>query len=289
MSQPFHQSTNTNGNQVWDLLNPSLSEELDLPGNHFSCNGCSKEVGKTFYNFKANDDDLFQFCKKCFVHVDQHLDRMVSRELTQIDQSTEDKPLRWSCICCGTKLGGGHTWKLYRDRYDLCNACDLSVIKSKFELLRNVVVVERNDPVLVSLAPVPNRTIPSSLVQEVTEERVHVWIEILTESIVSIPSVGVFGSLLQWVPICDRYELDSVVATTMLLVDCSVETNGRVASLVEDDHGRAAINIVYANVEEYQKAYTEWLKTNNKDMTQSHHTEFSGYVRLFHKLGTDYS
>jgi hypothetical protein len=111
------------------------------------------------------------------------------------------------------------------------------------------------------------------------------------DSIVSLPRIEVFGSFRQWVPMSDWYVLPHDDAWTAFIVDCSPTTNGRVASVVNDDHGRIAIDIVFNNIQEYKVAYDKWkMERNSAEKSDEilDLDEFSGFIRISRNLDLYY-
>lgn len=293
MSQPSEKS-------VWDVLDQEPEHLLAYPGDCFACDGCECRMEGKFYNLRVNNDDLTQFCLQCFDKAEQHLEEIITKQFSPIDRTQftpEQKPLQWPCIGCGTKLGGGHKWRVWHDTHDLCEKCNASTLKEKLELVQDCKVIgsRRPNPLLASFAAVPHRTIPPSFVKEVTPERMNQWVDIL-RNIVLFPTVNVFGSLKQWAPITDLYNVPvEENAKSMFLVDCSEKTNGRVALVVRDVSDYVAIYILFHSIQEYEQGYQEWLEfKKTRDHTKVIHTleehqkdvaltlceEFSGYMLI---------
>ena len=301
---------------IWEPLDNFDTSELDLPEDSFRCDGeCSQTIKCPFYNLRVDGQDTLQFCTSCFEDAGRHLQKIIDEAevIDRVNKTIEEKPLIWPCICCGKMLGGGYKWRIIETgRFgstvlDICEDCNGEKLKNKFRLLKDVLVVERSEPIFISVEQV-KRSIPEELKDQVTADRVSQWVSGI-DCIVSIPED--FGSVKQWTLFTDFYDIPHYHASTALLIDCiDGPTNGRVASTVADDHGRGAINIVFNSIGEYLEEYNKWL--SNRDVEKSNLLketvekdfdtkyscddddlagacdEFSGYIRTKNKLSLYY-
>jgi hypothetical protein len=102
--------------------------------------------------------------------------------------------------------------------------------------------------------------IPLQILDAITPERVETYIDIIDSNVYADKK---FGSIYEWCLMTDLYELPHFSAMTGLLVNIGIIRNGMVASIVVDDHGRSAINIIYNTLDEYLLEYNQWLKMDH--------------------------
>jgi hypothetical protein len=288
--------------------------------NEFFCDGCCEKSLKYLFENKielfsyAFSNEHFIYCKNCLDNK-AYLNNL--KPVDRLEYSTEDKPLDWQCSFCEKKLGGGCKW--YCDAtidLDICTQCYNSDISKNFKLLTNtdnLYICERNElhPVLIERGEIKELKIPdlSDVNGIMDNDYILDWLNNI-RNIVSVDRK--INNIYYWLPFTDLYELpDFIDASTQLLVNCSPDGKGEVASVLYDNHYRIAINVVYDNFESYQMAFEKWedtqlitrdkkkliskLKkeyneTNNIDTVVLANTckDFSGYVRLSKELKTYY-
>jgi hypothetical protein len=262
------------------------------------CDGCNKLLHVDYYNF-INDHTSIDFCIKCF--------KKFANLFDHVNYDYSAAKLHYNCIICFNKLAQGVKLKLKRSNQtiDICKTChdiELSRLKNLFDYITiNTVFCDRASPVAMDISSV-NRIVPKKLESEITPERVEMWVEIVLDSIVEMPSPSTFGSVKNWVIFTDMYEIPYTNSASALIVECG--GNHRVASVLSDDHARVTINIIFDNLDEYFSAFKTWEKERAKyteeyleEMLQEFLkietrydnndgylailcTEFSGYIRL---------
>ena len=114
----------------------------------------------------------------------------------------------------------------------------------------------------VDISPVNNREIPHNIINDVTQERVDMWADLIN-SVAHLSDD--FGSVKGWAMFTDIVDIPHYSASTALLVDCHSDSNGRVASLVVDDHGRIGVDVIFDSFEEYERSLNEWNSTKITD------------------------
>lgn len=301
-----------------DKITQDFSENFANIEKDIECAICSENVTLPFYSFKKQSDERasgVDVCSDCFPN---KLDKLF--KFNEIDRTTfsiEDKPLIWKCLYCDTKLGGGCKWHIFNlnyQTYDVCNMCYPTInakLENDFHAIddKYVLCVRSDCGVYLDISDVKNRVIPNYLIHHVTEERIKSWAECI-DAVVHIDineTSFEFGSIKSWGMFTDFYELPFFDAQTALLVDCSMENNGRIASIVMDDHGRFSIDLIFNNLDDYVDKYNDWK--NNKLDDDTYHNiysdvekkikstyfceedelanickEFSGFIRLKRKL-----
>lgn len=316
--------------KIWNIIDSNI-DAIDYTQieDSFVCDACDDQLSNQVPFYNANHFFL-QLCEGCH-NKNIFKTLVIIEDIDRSMYSIEEKPLIWPCIRCNTKLGGGYKWKLlkyqaYLHAKTMCDICidcynkDPDLIdynNSGFHKISgNFVVCERTNPIFINISNVQNRIIPNQLINDVTIDRANTYTELL-ESIVSIDVE--FGSVKEWTMFTDLYEWPLINAQTALLINCSttstIDTNHKIASLLFDDHGRVAIDIIFDSLDEYFKIYNEWndnfttfmtneseydnlLKEVENDLRKNFKCdddkfakickEFSGYIRIKKNLGYYY-
>ena len=275
---------------------------------NFMCDG---NCGKTFKTLVEENAPLYKhtanghliiMCEKC---LDNESYKKNLELVDRTEYTIKQKPLMWPCNFCGEKQGGGCKWYCNSiSDIDMCIKCyedDLFDKYTKIEDIEKHWMCERNgiNPVLVVLDKVNELKVPDELKDKVTLKRIESWFRDFDELVSTDDKIN---NICTWLPFTDIYEIPNFNAATMLVVNCNIKNNGQVASVVFDDHGRMAVNIIFDTFEEYQKGITEWkenklseeetkellvkVKNNVAEEEDIANTceEFSGYARLIRKL-----
>jgi hypothetical protein len=151
---------------------------------------------------------------------------------------------------------------------NLCQKC----YDSRLELKKSLMKIS-NDPNIYFLHPGDNMHYPLLLnVQKIDNRRfpenVQIQKEIMEQeswakggNLSRILHCGNIGSIRQWVTLTDYYNLPLSDHSTLLLVDCSEETNGRITScLLGGDEGNdLSLDIIYDNINDYLNDYQKWV------------------------------
>lgn len=276
---------------MWNLIDnynfdKKYFEDID---DMFNCDICKNYInGGNFYCIRKHNIDI---CNNCYPNKNNIFKiEMIDR----INYSIEDKPLIWSCMFCDKKLGGGCKWYAisknleYETPFDdICMDCyDLDKIydyyNSKFiEInLNNYKLCNRlSDATLINILNASSRNIPTELENEITTERMEIWIDLLS-SIVNIDLS--FGPIKNWCLISDIYELPLFNASTAVLLECC--GNNRIASLLIDDHGRVSCDIIFDNYNDYLNDKNNWKCKYVKD-SDEHIKELKIFKKLLNKVG----
>ena len=221
------------------------------------CDTCAKQVKYPFYSVK-NGNNSIDLCSKCYGCIPIELSIQVSSRVM----------LHCYCFVCEKTI---ESTIPYRGKFTtsatvvyLCNKCSKHTdynqfIKSSCEkVLVERGVVNRRSPVYLNLHSV-ERAVPAELAQQVTADRIEQWMSLL-ETIYILPRK--FGSVKQWAifthPIHIRPALDLNTCVIYLLVDCCVDTQGRIAAMIIDNLCCARIYIVFGSVKEYLDYIRKW-------------------------------
>ena len=81
-----------------------------------------------------------------------------------------------------------------------------------------------------------------------------------------LPHLERFWNPQAWALIVPFSEVPSFDAMCSLAVRCQSGHPHQIASVVSDDHGRYAMNIIYENQLDYLKDLKEWEETRDKDI-----------------------
>lgn len=300
--------------QVLDDYNFNDDDFDDINGS-FCCDICKNYIeDKKMYSIRKYNIDL---CGKCYSSKNDVYDIKI---INRLNYSVEDKPLIWDCIFCDKKLGGGYKWYTIGKKddgpfNDICMDCyNLEKIydyyNNKFvEIdISNCKVCNRgSDLTLINILDASPRNIPSELINEITEERIEEW----TNLISSIVNIDIsFGPIKNWCLISKIYEIPLIEAYTGILLECNGDN--RVASLLIDDHGRVSCDIIFDNYKDYLNDKNNWkcdyvegseehinecnrqrkiLRDNyfiENKLCKKIMTEYSGYIRFDRNLETYY-
>jgi len=138
-------------------------------------------------------------------------------------------------------------------------------------------------------------TMPPQLLSKITTERNQLFIELL-DSLTRLPDT--YDNILEWTLItdltpCEHHDAECGFAINLI--------NHKVASILSDNHGRVAMNVVYDNYEDYlrekeafdQKPHTITLDPyycceSDDETTELTTKNFGEYIRRKHKLGFYY-
>ena len=295
------------------VINNDLKNEYEYitkisDAHDFFCDGCCEQSLKDLFENKIElfSYQHFIYCKTCLDNK-AYLNNL--ELINRIEYSTEDKPLDWKCGFCEKKLGGGCKWYCNINiNLDICTECYNSDISKNFKLLintDNLYICDRNElhPVIIERRKIKDLHIPdlSDFDSFINTDNLKDWLNNI-EHIVYIDSK--INNIYYWLPFTNIYEIpDLIEASTQLLINCSPDGKGEIASVLYDNHYKISVNVVYDNFESYKIAFEEWedtqlitrdkkkliykLKqeydnTNSIDIVELAKAckEFSGYIRL---------
>jgi hypothetical protein len=314
----------TDGCNIWKLLDEADFAQRQNRGiaNQFGCDACGEEiVSVPLHSYRQLNIDL---CDACYLK---------GEFLNCVDIETPDEqhiamcmavhpgP---SCVTCGSAMTKGSTWKVISkkdDSYsnsDICMTCFASNADGLESCLKlqhiyddsNIYAVDRcSEAILVSDKQVTDtlRIVPDAIAGKVTKKMAELWIDSMTDSIADLnPPCDEFGSVRQWCLFTELYSVPEARCDTSLAFD---GINGRVASVVWDNHGRVGVDVIFKTFEEYQSAELEWRRSvaqyseekcksilddykKSGDLSYADIAimckEFSGYIRLHRNLGIYY-
>ncbi|ARF11456.1 hypothetical protein Klosneuvirus_1_313 [Klosneuvirus KNV1] len=299
---------------LWNIIDDCEIEQAEL---NCGCDKCDKELhsdNDKWYHMNVNSWDSHDYCLECGVST--FFDNLVFIDRTNM--TIEEKPLKWKCDSCGTRLGGGCKWYTDNKDMDICMNCYNQPKEKLFDFVDKdkCCIIERVGSLVLNNENISNRVIPTQIEKDVTKERMEVYADCIN-NIAYIDKR--FGSYKQWAMFAGPYDLPKHDIVTALLVNCGPIHRGEIASLVSDNHCRVGINIIYDSIDEYLKDYNEWyqMKPTNSDKDNFDYenatleelakheeeteedryddekimnacTEFCGYIRLKKNLDTYY-
>jgi hypothetical protein len=234
----------------------------------FTCDGQNCNIGPLqppFFHCRTDLGGAMDLCSKCYNN-SVSFDNCFTKTVINNKNHTCDE----ECSLCNKNLDVNYEeWTLYSagttSAY-VCNVCNKTCpiydnIKEQFlEITDNIVY---HNSIMIDTSPVDHRIIPTGVT--ITEKHINEWIDCLNSITYMSPDFKTFGSLKQWILFTDLYDIPYTDALTGLLVDCSVGTNGRVASLTMNNERMIGITIIYDTFDLYLEEYGKWLKTKASD------------------------
>jgi len=210
--------------------------------NQYCCDGCDKILKNASFYHLLNSQESFDLCLDCYGMIESGL--LVERD---------DTRLRFCNICFQylTKPAWG-----IKENFDVCQKC-LPNVKNAFILINNT---DSNPSEAVSTTYIftemgytyrcgkKRSNFPESITNRINNA---LYIDLL-DNLVRPPVYDWDAS--EWTLISDLEEVPLFDASCCFAVSC----HGKIASVVCDDHGRIAMNIVFDDVETFLKAETEW-------------------------------
>lgn len=238
---------------------------LDLSKLEISyCHECKKEVDNT--NFYHYDNSLLMstlsFCPECFDN------SVLSPQSTRGAPPTfleKSKASPRECVICCELLNqpdvcpDGYCWS--HGYFEVCPDC-LPEVKKMFVHIcpetRHELIYTSRDRIFRCVNPPPDQLeIPAELSDRITEKLQEMY-ALCLNSIVQFPFPD--WNAGEWALIDDFHEVPSFPASCSFAVRC-IKGQHQIASVVEDDHGRIAMNVVFDNVSEFLEEEREWLQS----------------------------
>lgn len=210
-------------------------------------------IDKCYYNH----EDGYIWCVSCWNRRESGLFKSVTQK-NRYNQSR-------NCSFCRCVVGEGKDDQWYHhDHCDICIECYASLCNCFIYIdntLGNYMFGGYSEGniinSIINISPASYRHKPSKLSPSTLYGN--------TEWINMIPNINRtpddFGSVRQWIIFTSDTELTYDIFSEdpiFLLVDCSAETNGRVAVGYFLYYGCFAIDIVYDTIDEYLTAYNKW-------------------------------
>lgn len=279
----------------WDLIDVLNIKSFDVCPSVIYCDKCNKDFASNEKWYESKDRNLY-FCIDCWEKFDPKYNPIFKPEFIK-DNDTE------YCHSCHKLIQGHETEPIGTfNSLDVCVDC-YPKSKNDFILFDGAienciwVLSEGFFPVRCYIYPIFNRNIPYQFEGESTKDRMNLWVD----SIKKITCIDEdFGPIKQWAIITDEYTVpkevydeDTLNARVCLLVDCSHESNGRIAIMnatITQDCCKILFNkiniiIVFDNIDEYLREYNEWKKKYTSGEKYKDEelicTEFSGFIYNF--------
>ncbi len=224
-------------------------------------------IDKFYYNHEEGYIWGYIWCVSCWTRRNDGIFKLVTRKD------------RWNhsdnCGICRCVVGEDEDDQWYY--HDFCNICVdcYNILCNDFKYIDNTsgnykfgghsegnIVTS-----IINISPTEYRNIPPEL-SSTTLYGINEWIDL-------IPGVNRtpddFGSVRQWIIFTSDTELTYGIYTNddhiYLLVDCSKETNGRVAIGYPLYYGCYQIDIVYNSIDDYLIAYNTWKESKKNQIT----------------------
>ena len=195
------------------------------------------------------------------------------------------------------------------ESFDICQEChlDLDAVFDGFLLIKKTDKLYQNDRETILVAnQLDEMSVPEGLVTSITEDRKETYLDML-DSLVR--PLGAKWNILGWALFTEVTEVPCFDAMCGLIVSCEPGSNNPVASILSDNHGRVAVNLLYNSFQEYLKEYQQWegerdhnlepyLTEVRKSFEEAHDCDdallmkatdsFSVYIRIKRKISLYY-
>ena len=247
-------------------MNTKRGDEQALPDwlvVDIMCDGCAAEDIGAHYHF-LNINDNVDLCVPCYEKLNPRGDRGTAAPQSIFKECSD---IEWhTCDCCFrdiNKTSGTTCWRLYE--LNICTECFSTVDYTRLFMKITVdaegkghteTPVVYNDREYMFRYGVTAKegalVIPKQLTVHDEEETLNAM-----DALVRPPSYDFNGA--EWRFISDMSEVPCYAAECALAVRC-VAGNHQVASVVCDDHGRMAMNIVWETIEAFLHEEGAWRK-----------------------------
>lgn len=185
------------------------------------CNKCQKTLltYQKFYTYKYPIEDLgFTLCKNCWKNY----------KFIYVKDEYTTPCIKESCHNMVMGLNGC----IKRNSY-FCYDClpkhknDMVVMNTSRDNFKWVLRKKFGTPIEINITPISDRYIPYQLENGITKSNINRWLNDIKHLTDYLDPK--FGSIKQWIPFTNEYKMPLLDFTTYLLVDCSKESNGRIA------------------------------------------------------------
>lgn len=255
----------SNQDELWE---PHTSIEL-LPYSSESrqCNMCEKIRSETadegekhepltssepWYHARYSDIDI---CSECYPHFYENL------------VNTNENGRYKYCDVCIQDIGENPYYANEEAEYDVCVACFNA--KRTFGVNVNQSGIETNRDAYIIAKHIEYDDVPSEFLSEITVERNKSFVNMM-RSIVRAPDT--LENILEWTLISDIIQCEHHDAECGFAVNV-IDPKHPVASVLSDDHGRVAMNVVY-------ETYGDYLREKNEYNKQNDMINFAEYIRM---------
>jgi hypothetical protein len=147
--------------------------------------------------------------------------------------------------------------------YDVCATCYTT--KRPFGVNINQMGFQTDRDKYIIAKHITYDNIPQHLLSEITAERNKIFIDLL-DSIVRLPDT--FNNILEWTLITDLTTCEHHHAECGFAVNV-IDPKHPIASILSDDHGRVAMNVVYDTYEDYLREKEEYINMNESVCSRS--------------------
>lgn len=191
-----------------------------------------------WYHARYSDIDV---CSECYPTFYKNL-----------TNTNEDSCYKY-CDVCIQDIGENAYYTNEDAGYDVCEPCYKSNRPFGVNVNQSGIENERGQYIIAKHLDYEQLNIPS----EITAERNQLFIELL-DSLVRLPDT--YDNILEWTLITDLVPCEHNDAECGFAINL---INHKVASVLSDNHGRVAMNVVYDSYEDYLREKEEFNSINN--------------------------
>jgi hypothetical protein len=195
-----------------------------------------------WYHALYSDIDV---CSECYPYFYKNL-----------TNTNEDSRYKY-CDVCIQDIGENAYYTNEDAGYDVCQPCYNYKRPFGVNVNQSGLETDREQYIIAKYLDYDALTIPPQLLSEITSERNQLFIELLG-SLVRLPDT--YENILEWTLItdltpCEHHDAECGFAINLI--------NDKVASILSDNHGRVAMNVVYDNYEDYLREEAEFNQLND--------------------------
>lgn len=232
------------------MWNSHTSVELMPESNEdYYCNGCktlrlenNHVAPSSWYRNFFTDKDV---CGDCY-------GELYSKFL--LNNDSNNRYGRICDVCIQNIRNDELLYTIPNTTFDACEQCYNSKRPFGININQSGFMTDRDGYILAKHIDPSLYTVPQELTSQITEERNKEFIDML-DCIVRPPDN--YTNILEWTLLTDMEDCVNHHASCGLAINC-VDQNHPVASIVSDDHGRVAMNILYNSYTEYLNAIRDW-------------------------------
>ncbi len=234
----------------WEPIDQLEIDNFETDLNNCWCDKCGNDISYPYYSLQIPHNTI-DLCLMCY------------SKPFNLKVSNSSFSIRARCLLCGQTIDSmfpkkAHLESSQRISFYICDTCNI-YDNNKFKVIFEIVYqhrlkVRRSKLILLNVHST-TRYEHKDIALQITRERISKWAA-LVEDICTIPRQ--FGSIKQWSIFTDEQPCLNI-GTLFLMVDCSIETNGRVAALISDKYCRAHIYILHSTFDGYKTYKSNWM------------------------------
>ena len=185
---------------------------------------------------------------------------------------TENGHYRY-CDVCIQDIGENAYYRNDEAGYDVCEMCYITKQPFGVNINQSGIQTLREHYIIAKHLSESEYT-SSNLLADITAERNREFIELL-KYLVRLPDT--YDNILEWTLITDLIQCANHDALCGFAVNV-IDPTHPVASVVSDNHGRIAMNVIYDNYDDYLRENEEYFVKNTDEI------DFSEYIREKHGI-----